>query len=54
MPDEEVYDTCAVCGEEILVSEGHYEMPDGDIVCENCLYEWAEQYKKPGVLWTIP
>ena len=43
-----VYELCAVCGEEINIEDTRYEMPDGDIICEDCLYDWAKKYKHCG------
>ena len=41
--------TCDLCGEEIEWDEPCYEMPDGDLICEECVLEWAAQYKTLGV-----
>lgn len=43
-----VYETCAVCDEPIYLDEDRYEMPDGDVIHEDCLYEWAEFYHRMG------
>lgn len=43
-----IYELCAVCGEPIYLEDERYEMPDGDIVCEDCLYVWAKKYKRYG------
>lgn len=43
-----VYEVCAVCGEEIDMEDERYEMPDGDIVCTNCVLEWADKYRHCG------
>ena len=42
--------TCDLCGEEIALDEPHYEMPDGDLICEECVLDWAAQYRTLGVV----
>ena len=40
---------CYVCDTPIYEDEEHYEMPDDEMVCEDCLLEWAQQYHRAGV-----
>lgn len=42
--------SCDLCGEPIYVEDRHYEMPDGDFLCEECVTEWVEQYRVEGVV----
>lgn len=35
---------CAHCGEPIYGGEPHYDI-DGELVHEECLFDWAESYK---------
>lgn len=37
---------CEWCEEEWQVGEEVYELPDGTLLCEECLREWAARYKK--------
>lgn len=43
-----IYDTCAECGDPIYLDEERYEMPDGDVICWDCLERWAKKYKHCG------
>jgi formylmethanofuran dehydrogenase subunit E len=36
--------TCAWCGERIT-DEFAYEFPNGDVVCEECVSEYIEEYR---------
>lgn len=47
---EKILSHCDLCGEPIYEDEPHYEMPDGDYICEECVDEWAAQYKVQGVI----
>ena len=42
--------TCDLCGEPVQMDEAHYEMPDGDFICEECASEWLAQYYVMGVI----
>lgn len=35
---------CDNCRDDIYDNEEHYLMDDGDIICQNCLGEWALKY----------
>jgi formylmethanofuran dehydrogenase subunit E len=37
--------TCDLCGEIIFPEDAYYHMPDGLNVCEDCLSDWADEYK---------
>lgn len=39
---------CEICGEPIPLEDAHYVMPGGELICENCLTEWAEPYHRLG------
>ena len=39
---------CEVCGEPIDLAESYYVMPGGELICEDCLTEWAEPYHRLG------
>lgn len=39
---------CEICGEPIDLEDSYYVMPEGELVCEDCLTEWAEQYHRVG------
>lgn len=39
---------CDICDEPILLEDEHYVMPDGDLVCTECLGEWAKTYLRLG------
>lgn len=39
---------CDICGEVIHLEDGHYKMPDGSVVCEECLTDWAKPYWEVG------
>jgi len=41
---------CDYCGEVIMIDDPHYEMPDGDIVCDDCLEDWADKYHLMGAV----
>ena len=41
---------CYLCDEPIFPDQEHYHMPDGADVCVDCLKDWAEEYKIPGVV----
>lgn len=36
---------CQWCEEELRRGEEIYELPDGTVLCEDCLREWAAGYK---------
>ena len=38
----------SVCNEAIYEDEDHYDI-DGDLLHEECLVEWAEQFKKRSI-----
>lgn len=40
--------TCTVCREPIFADEPYYHMLDGADVCEDCLEEWAKEYRLMG------
>lgn len=35
---------CSVCGEDIVAGEDFYDI-DGETIHDDCLREWAEQYR---------
>lgn len=37
---------CDCCGAEIWEDELYYRMPNSDIVCENCLIDWARFFER--------
>lgn len=39
---------CDLCEEPIYMWQPHYEMPDGDYICENCVDDWVAQYHVMG------
>lgn len=43
-----IWGTCEVCGEPIPLEDPHYVMPYGELICEDCLTEWAETYHRLG------
>lgn len=46
LPDEEIiFNICDVCGEEIYVGDEYYDI-DGIIIHDECLKDWAKEYKK--------
>jgi len=40
-----VVDRCDICGYSILEGDEYYDF-DGDIVCEECLLDYAHRYRK--------
>lgn len=42
--DEHKIGTCAGCGGDIYDDESYYDI-DGELVHEDCLDRWAEQYR---------
>lgn len=48
--EPEVIGKCCVrgCGYAIHEDEDHYEMENGDIVCENCDLDYMRQFRKVG------
>lgn len=49
MPKRICIGYCYVCDEPIYEDEAHYEMPDDEMVCEDCLDDWAKKYLRLGV-----
>lgn len=39
-------DFCPVCDEGIEEDEIEYALPDGTEIHEDCLYDWARQYRR--------
>lgn len=39
---------CYMCDEPIYMEDPHYEMPDGDFVCPECVFEWVDRYYVSG------
>ena len=51
-PSSEKLGKCAVCGDVIYAEDGHYRMPDGDLVCDfdrNCIGNFMQKYFVCGV-----
>lgn len=42
---EESCPMCDMCGERLTAEEYYYEI-EGDVVCEECLRDYMERYKK--------
>jgi len=42
--------TCVICDEPIYEEDDHYELPYGDMVCNNddCVEEWLRDYFRYG------
>lgn len=38
---------CVVCGDGITICDDYYDI-DGDLIHDDCLHEWAKQYRKQG------
>ena len=36
---------CIWCEEELQKGEDVYDLPQGNLLCRECLYEWAEQFR---------
>ena len=45
-----VLGSCDLCGETIYREQCHYEMPDGDVICEECVLDWVAQYYVRGTV----
>lgn len=45
-PEAPVYTACRLCLRDILEGEAIYEMPDGAVICEDCLEDWAADYRQ--------
>ena len=43
-PDEHKIGACAGCGGDIYDDESYYDI-DGELVHEDCIDRWAEQYR---------
>ena len=52
-PKQHVYAVCRLCLRDILEGDDMYDMPDGAIICEDCLEEWAKDYRKEAS-WDFP
>lgn len=39
---------CEICGEPIPLEDAYYVMPGGELICEDCLQDWAEPYHRLG------
>ena len=48
MKDDRIIGYCVICDRPIYEGDKHYEMPDGEMVCDDilCLDEWAEDYER--------
>ena len=47
-PDPRILGTCDGCGGEIYEGEGIYNI-SGDRIHEDCLYDWAREFKSEAV-----
>ena len=45
-PKAQVCAVCRLCLRDILEGDEIYDMPDGAIICEDCLEDWAQDYRK--------
>lgn len=43
--EPEAIGKCDQCHDDIHEDDDRYEMPDGAIIHEDCLREWAEKYR---------
>lgn len=43
---------CEICDRAIQLEEPYYVMPYGELICEDCLTEWAESYHRLGEMNT--
>lgn len=39
-----IYSECACCGTDILDGDDYYDI-NGEIMCENCAYEWLRDQR---------
>lgn len=45
-PEDEPCGACEVCGLDIYQGDNYYMMPNGDMVCEDCLLDWASKFER--------
>ena len=43
-PEPEIIGECAACGDLIYACDDVYDI-EGDLVHEECLFDWAEKYR---------
>ena len=46
--DDRIIGHCAICERPIYDGDRHYEMPDGQMICEDslCMDDWAKEYER--------
>ena len=42
--DAEIVGKCVECCEDICAGEDYYNI-EGELVCDNCLHDWARKYR---------
>lgn len=47
-PEPVVIGECAACGDDIHADEDRYYLPDGEMIHEDCLHDWAKQFRVSG------
>ena len=45
-PESKVIGYCETCGGEFYEGCTVWRMPNGDVICEDCLNDWAKQFEE--------